>query len=260
MRIELQDKNGTCLCSAKGETSVHLRAERTYEPGDRILVEAEPGSFLTIKLEEAVAAAHVYAKEDRFVFPIPFGEEREPYAKGTWEGTYHLYTVTLQENMGEGTRNLSTNPLDVRGATGFYPHCTASVETRGESIFAARNTIDGYEETDCHGEWPFTSWGDNEDPNAEIQIDFGRPVRVDQVVIRLRSDFPHDNYWKEACLTLEDGSQYPVELKKTGLPQSFDLGGTVSSWVKLGRLIKDETLESPFPALTFWKVMGRENN
>ncbi len=47
-------------------------------------------------------------------------------------------------------------------------------------FFAARNAIDGIFANEYHGEYPWTSWGINQDPKAELHLDFGRPVIIER--------------------------------------------------------------------------------
>lgn len=256
IKISLYNKDCHLLFSEEGER-IHTCLRHPYAEGDYLVLMAPAQSFLSVKIDPAVEKTVVYVKEDSLIYRIPFGEASMSYAPGAFQGEYHIYDLELVEKP-EGVWDLSTNPLDIRGETGFYPHCTATVETRDESVFAARNTIDGFCETNCHGIWPFTSWGDNEDPNAEITIHFGRKVQADTVEIFLRSDFPHDNYWRNAQLLFSDGSTKEIKLEKTGHGQKFALEGVVTEFVTLRKLIKCEELSSPFPALTYWRVMGRE--
>lgn len=257
VKLSLYNKNAHLIFSEEGEGGLHICLNHVYEEGDYLVFVVQKGEFVRIKLDPAIEETVLYARDDCMIYPIPFGEAAGVYPPGAFEGRYHIYDIALTDASKE-IHDISTNPLDVRGIAGFYPHCTANVETRGESIFAARNTIDGYHETGCHGIWPFTSWGDNEDNEAEIRIDFGREVLADQLNIFLRADFPHDNYWKQITLSFSDGSYREVTLCKTGECQRIDLGGIQTSFVKMGQLIKDETLSSPFPALTYWQVLGRE--
>jgi len=259
IQLALYDEAGNCIVRSKQDAKVHMRIQRKYLPGDRILIDTEKKQFISVKLDASIETAMLYTGGGRFEFVIPFGEERMPYPYGAFEGEYHILEVNrIDPSESKESRDLSTNPLDIRSDMEIYPHCTASVETRGESIFAARNTIDGMKETDGHGIWPFTSWGDNEDPAAEIRIDFGRNVIVEKLVINLRSDFPHDNYWKNIDIVVGDEYKMTVQMGKTGEDQCFDIGGVIADYVKLCRLVKDDCDPSPFPALTHWRVLGRE--
>ena len=149
------------------------------------------------------------------------------------------------------------NVNDQHDVKGCYPHASANVETRGESVFAARNAIDGLRENHGHGKWPYTSWGINRDPNAEMRVEFGRTVEVDCLLIFLRADFPHDSYWKEGKVCFSDGSSEVLNFQKTDKGQAFRIKPRRIEWLTLGQLIKNED-ESPFPALTQIEVYGKD--
>lgn len=257
IQLKCCDKNRNTLLEMQGEDVLSITWERAYEPGDFLELSVGEETFVELQLDEAVEPAVIYVKKSPFVYWIPTGEELEAYAPEAFRGTVHRMFVRCVDRP-LGCRNLSENSLDVRGESNGYPHCTATVETRGESVFAARNTIDGLMETNMHGEWPYTSWGEGEDPNAWIQIEFGREVEIDEVRIYLRSDFPHDNYWQEVTLELENSADIPVKLEKTGDMQRVLLKPHRSSWIRMKNLKKDLNDPSPFPALTQWQVFGRE--
>ena len=124
-------------------------------------------------------------------------------------------------------------------------------------VFAAKNAIDGLVANSGHGEWPYTSWGINRDPNAAWRLDFGRPVVLDEAVVYLRADFPHDAWWREATLRFSDGSRLTLPLEKTGAGQPFPFAPRQAEWVVLDTLIKADD-PSPFPALTQLELWGRE--
>lgn len=253
--ITVYDADNTVVAGREGAESAVLHLERIFQPGDRVEITAQPGTFLNVFFQ-GVGMAQLYFKNDRFIFPIPFGEERLVYVPGTFD--VHSCEIFAQYTTNERVfRNLSVNPLDTRGETGVFPHCTATVETRGEAVFAARNTIDGNLEADGHGGWPFTSWGEGEDPGAEIKIEFGRPVEISEVWIYLRADFPHDNYWESAVLEADNGAQLSVKLKPVNRAQRFLWNPGKISWLKMKNMQKNEENPSPFPALTQWSVWGR---
>lgn len=88
------------------------------------------------------------------------------------------------------------------------------METRGESVFAARNAIDGVCENRSHGEWPYESWGINMQDDAEMTVEFGQEVVTDRIVLYTRADFPHDNWWTQVTLTFSDGTDIKWKLEK----------------------------------------------
>lgn len=258
VKIELLDQYGESRLCSEGINHSELVWYGSYEPGDRLIIEMETPGFMLIQIDTLIKPAFVYAENGTFSFEIPFGRAKEAYPQEAFTGPIHQITAECAEKTLV-RRNLSENSLDVREETGVYPHCTASVETRGESVFAARNTIDGLIITPGHGFWPYTSWGEGEDSDAEIVIWFGRKVQAEEVQVFIRSDFPHDNYWKEALLCFSDGSEQVIHLEKNGNCQSFLLEEPkVVEWVKMKKFKKDENDPSPFPALTQWKVYGRD--
>ena len=139
--------------------------------------------------------------------------------------------------------------MDQHGDLGCYPHAFANVETRGESVFAARNAIDGVLANKSHGPWPFESWGINMQDDAEITLDFGRPVDFDQIVLYTRADFPHDNWWVKATLVFSDGTQEVVDMVKSAEPHRFSIEKKQITWIKLSKQIKADD-QTPNPALS----------
>ncbi len=258
MTLKILSKDGSVRYEAQGDGHCELVWYGSYEPGDRITLSSEAGTFARIQADTLIQPALVYLQDGQFIFDIPFGSAKEPYPQEAFTGPIHQLTAEAMDTPA-GRRILSENPLDVRGGSRVFPHCTASIETRGESVFAARNTIDGLLIAPGHGFWPYTSWGEGEDAGAHIDIFFGRRVLAEEIQFFLRADFPHDNYWQEALLTFSDGSTYPVRLQKTGLCQSIVLPEPLETeWVRLSDLKKDISDPSPFPALTQWRVIGRE--
>ena len=258
LTIKIRSADGTLRHQAQGDGHCELVWYGSYEPGDHILVSSEAKNFARIQVDTLIQPAFVYLEDGNFDFEVPFGNAKEPYPQEAFTGPIHQLTVEAMDGPA-GRYILSENPLDIRGESHVFPHCTASIETRGESVFAARNTIDGLLIAPGHGFWPYTSWGEGEDAGAHIDIFFGRKVLADEVQIFLRADFPHDNYWQEALLTFSDGSTLPVTLQKTGLCQSIVLPKPLETeWVRLSNLKKDSSDPSPFPALTQWRVIGRE--
>ena len=152
-------------------------------------------------------------------------------------------------------RNLAKNSMDQHGDPGCYPHASANVETRGEAVFAARNAIDGVLANESHGYWPYESWGINQQDDAELTLEFGRPVDFDEIVLYTRADFPHDNWWEQVTFTFSDGSEETVSLEKSVKPHIIPMKKSGITWLKFGKLIKADD-PSPFPALTQIEVYG----
>lgn len=259
LSIRITDAEGNILAERTSADFVNLVYSGEYHPGDKIVLAAKPRSFLVIHLDDGMNPSFVYMKEPEYTLPIPFAEKRLSYNPKAFSGKIHLLTAhTAAEAEISSEKNLAQNEYDSHGNTSCFPHASANVETRDESVFAARNAIDGNTENHSHGNWPYESWGINRDPNAAIKIDFGRTVSIRRIVLFTRADFPHDNWWTRATLTFSDGTSEPVSMAKTDRPHSFDMAKDRITWVKMGSLVKDESDPSPFPALTQIQVFGTE--
>ena len=258
IRISVIKPDGSIFACADGETQVSLPVERVYEEGDRIAFSfTEKHAWYVLSPDDALGESQVYAVGD-LTYTIPFGEKKRSCSPKIFSGDRHLITARKADEWEiSAYRNLALNPMDQHENTGCFPHASANVETRGESVFAARNAIDGFTANHSHGEWPYSSWGINRDPGAALKLDFGREVLTDMVELTLRADFPHDAWWEQATIRFSDGSELVAELKKTDQGQRFSFPEKKISWLVLEKLIKADD-PSPFPALTQIKVFGRD--
>ncbi len=255
--IQIKDNKGQVKFQARGQQECWIHANAEYEEGDRICL-GYPGEpcFLWFQADDAMPETLLYVK-GAYELPVPFGEDRKGYSPKSFSGSCHyLHARVASEEEIYAYRNLALNPLDSHLNETCYPHASANVETRNEAVFAARNAIDGVLANSFHGEWPHNSWGINRDPNAELYLDFGREVEVDRLVIYLRADFPHDNWWKEATVEFSDGSSLLLHFVKTGEAQETRFPAKRIKSLTFKNLIKAEE-ESPFPALTQIQVYGR---
>lgn len=259
LTIQILDAQGVILDSRNEDSRVSLVYPKPYQPGDTIeLRSIETPAYLVIQLEDSMAPAFVYLSEGALRFAIPHGEKRVSYSPKSFTGDLHVITARVaQQEEIQAYKNLAFNPYDQHSNSSCYPHATANAETRGESVFAARNAINGNTANDSHGEWPYESWGINGREDAEITIHFGRNVIIDKVILTLRADFPHDNYWEQVTLKFPDGSSHVASLVKTHQPQVIPLTPRTVDSIALGELIKSDD-PSPFPALTQFEVYGRE--
>lgn len=257
LALKVLDGNGKTICVSRGEDYVSLVCTAQYREGDRIVLEAsEKNIYIWLQVDDALGASLCYVT-DNVSYEIPFGEKRVCYSpKAFWGNRHYLTARCAREDEIKSYRNLAFNVCDQHGDTHCYPHAYANVETRGESVFAARNAIDGVCENRSHGEWPYESWGINMRDDAEMTVDFGRPVAADRVVLYTRSDFPHDNWWRQVTLTFSDGSSVEWKLEKSSEPHEIVFPEKRITWIKLVKLIEADD-PSPFPALSQIEVYGK---
>ena len=251
-------RQGKTMDEAKGADEVFLVHHGVYQEGTDITLECDEEGFLVISLDATMGASLVYTKGGKGTMHVPFGEKKICFDPNSFSGDIHLISVRQAHVWEiEGTRNLSLNPFDCHENTTFFPHAHANVETRGEASFEARNAIDGLFANSGHGKWPYSSWGINRNPKAALTIEFGRKVHITEVILTLRADYPHDAWWTEAKVTMDDGKDHILSLKKLTVGQHFNLEPTITTKLVLHDLIKADD-PSPFPALTQIEVIGSE--
>lgn len=259
IKLKIINRQGNELYISPAEKKIDAVYNFEYNDGDWMVVDCDKkGGFYKIQLEDTMFESIVYIPGNCFIYHIPEKEQRKNYSPKSFYGDCHL--IRIEEASHDEIyqrRNLAFNPYDQHENDSFFPHSSANVETRNECVFASRNAIDGYFYNESHGSFPFQSWGINKNPNAEFHIDFGREVLLDEIIITLRADFPHDNYWKSAVLSFSDGSNLNIQLKKTSERQSIQFEPKKVRTVILKNLIKGENL-SEFPALTQFEAWGYE--
>ena len=257
--IQVRNKSGAILLQKTDNENAFLVYDGEYSEGDTITIAVdEYPTYTVIALDDTMSECLVFLT-GTFSFEIPFGDAKKSYNPKSFSLSRHYITArAATESEIVAYRNLAFNPYDNHDNQNVFPHSFANVETRGEAVFAARNAIDGLFANDMHGEWPYTSWGINRDPNAEFHLSFGRTVKINRIVITLRADFPHDACWQSGLVSFSDGSKMQLNFKETGKRQQFDFAEKSVTSLKLSHLIKYDD-HSPFPALTQIEVFGNES-
>lgn len=255
IKIKNQEKE---LFSQSAENELFVSYEGEYNPGDAIHIScSEKNVFVKIRLDDSMEEVFAFLK-DEYILEIPFDEKKASHNPKAFTGKRHyIYIREAFKDEISQRKNLALNPYDYHQNKTLFPRTWANVETRGEAVFASRNAIDGYLANTFHGEWPFSSWGINRNPDAEFHLEFGRKIKTDCIAIYLRADFPHDAWWTEGTIEFSDGTNLNLSFKKTGEAQYFNFPEKEIESLKLYKLIKAED-PSPFPALTQIKVFGTE--
>lgn len=255
MKIEIINNNEV-KAKAEGENDIYLYYEKTYEEGDQIRLSLEKG-FYKVYLDATLGHQIAYSNGEDYILSVPFGQKHDCYNDAAFKGERNYLAVRKAYPWEIGYRNLALNVYDSHENTSLFPHSKANIETRGESVFASRNAIDGIVASNNHGFWPFISWGINRDPKAELYLDFGRNVNIDRIIFYTRADFPHDAWWTKASITFDTGETMDFELKKFDGPQEFTFAKRCIRSLTLHDLIKADD-PSPFPALVQLEVYGEE--
>lgn len=266
----LRSKRAGILLSACAPGRVSAVYNSEYQPGDLITIEVmEPGVYCFVQFEDTMPETFVYVAQRRIVFPVPFGEKTAPipYSPKSFSGSCHIVRARLASPKEIAVRrNLAFNPYDHEfygqgpmgngKDTGFYPHATSNVKAVSPG-FAPRTAIDGIFENNAHMLWPYQAWSNNQDLSAELTVDFGRPVTVDELRLTLRADFPHDSWWTDAEAFFSDGSSEHLKLEKSGAVQAFPIRPRTVTSVTLRSLKKHEDT-ALYTALTQIEAWGRE--
>jgi len=250
-------RNGETIASCKDEKETYLVFKEEYKDGDEIVFSPQKPGFYTIEFDHVLGRSTLWSNGNDYHLHIPFDKKHDCYHPYAFKGDIHFLWARKAYNWETGYRNLALNPYDSHENTSLFAHASANVETRGESVFAARNAIDGIVASNWHGLWPWSSWGINRDPNASLTLDFGRSVLIDRIIFYERADFPHDAWWEQATINFSDGTKMDFHLEKKDGPQEF-----VFDQKKINSLILDSLIKaddpSPFPALIQLEVYGKE--
>lgn len=241
-----------------GIDSAYLEFHHHYKLDDyfKVIVKDVP-RYLMVQLDVSMKPAMIYVTDNEWKYRIPFKLQREwPYPETAFQTRNNYITVRYATNDEiDSYRNLLENSHDQHEANSGYPHAVANAETRGEYVFYCKNAIDGIIANEGHGNFPFQSWGINQQNNAEMKIDFGRVVEINKLGIILRADYPHDSHWTSVSIEFSDGSIQSYQLKKIKDKQIFEIDNKKVTWIKLFNLIKDKD-SSTFPALTQIEAYG----
>ena len=252
------ENGGTVLLEKKGSSELYAVYKDEYREGDTIRLEFGEEGLYWVSVDAALFPALLWCR-GTYTLPVPFNEKKQPYAPSAFTGNIHLLMVRkARDEERKNCRNLALNPADHHGNNALYPHTYANVETRGESVFASRNAVDGLIAADNHGGYPWSSWGINRNPDAEMTVDFGRPVDIDSLVFYNRADFPHDAWWTEGRVSFSDGSSITLPFIKKDGAQEFSVEKKGITSLTISHLIKADD-PSPFPALVQIEAWGRES-
>lgn len=248
------ERDGRVLAAAQGENEAALLYRGAYEPGDAIVF-ASSTQHVCVQVDQAVAPARVYLPQGRFVYRPPLeGDGLAVYPPQAFRGEMHLLSIVPQAD--DAYRNLAPTPRISAACHGLSARDGQRGDAQRECVCRAQ--CDRRQHIACgHGEWPFGSWGIGARTDAELTLDFGREVEIDAMILYLRADFPHDAYWVQGTVTLDDGFEKTFPLEGRDGPQRIELGEHRVRSLRLHSLVKCD-MPSAFPALRQIEVYGHD--
>lgn len=241
------------------EMAVLAIKDYSYLAGDKIVVTTDVApSYLVVSLDETLPPTLIYLTDKSWTYTIPVEAATKKASVETEFSSkrHHLMVRKAYDFEITSYQNLTCNPHDQKDATSAYPHATANVETRDDVVFFAKNAINGKYANASHGSYPFTSWGINQQADAQLTIEFGRLVEIDCLQLLFRSDYPHDSYWTEVSVVFSDGEEKLFATTNSTRFQKFTFTPKPTTSITLKKLIKAEDA-SPFPALTQLEAFGK---
>ncbi len=217
--LNICGKNGDVKATYKGE-NLDIVYEGEYEQGDYAEVKCSC-NFLQVSFDKSQAASIVYLPDKKFVYEFPYGNQLAAYDSESWTADSHR--IVVKEVDGYETRNIALNSIDKPDGKNIYPHAWASIVTRNDPCFEAKNAIDGVCDNSDHGNYPYHSWAAGAREDMVYSIDFGAPVSIESLTFYLRADFPHDTYWKSLDVRFDDESTVTANFEKTAEGQTLTL-------------------------------------
>ncbi|TKG95746.1 hypothetical protein EYV94_05480 [Puteibacter caeruleilacunae] len=232
---------------ARGERV--LNYQRNYAKGDQITVHG--GLFSSITMDGLKEPVIVYVPSRKAIINI------DPKVEDFKGDRHNIKAQIASDEQLLAYRNLAYNPIDWQGnKITFYPHITASSECRGEFQFSARNAINGKTANTDHSGWNYSSWGPEKSNENWLKVDFGRLVKVDQLKLYIRADFPHDGYWQKAIIHFSDGSKEEIKITKDVEAQVFKFAAREITNLKV--TFSEAKPANSWCAITEMEVWGHE--
>lgn len=257
----------------------------TLQENDVIEIEAS-NCYISLTISGFSENVILYSPSGQFSFQIPNAAKSKMYPTDIFSHKLSIHARIAASEEIKATRNLALNPFDIlykdeklddnntdttsrqavtespsikNGSVGFYPHAYASRVTRNEPSFYPRNAIDGEEETEGHGDYPFQSWGYNQKEDASFTLYFGRKVHVSSLSLLLRRDKAnnHDTYWDSVKVTFDDKESMTFEMEDIDDYQTLNLDKETES-ITISDIKAHKNNSQMYAALTEMQVQGED--
>ena len=235
-----------------------------YKSGDTLTVKLPDGEkYLGLTMDTLMGEAIIYLPDGEYNFTVP--SDLLNYNR-TFKNTNNKTIIARVVDKEElnNRRNLAFNPYDIADSDS-YPHATANSNYGNLSQFVVRNAIDGITANDAHGAYPNHSWGPDKGSGHWMNVDFGREVSIDEVVITIRASFPHDTYFNSGRLEFYDKDNeltdsVDIVIEKTSEPQTFTFEAINAYSVKLTNLSAVDIEGDDWAAISEFEVYGKDTN
>jgi len=264
VKIEFMDSSKNVIGTAEGKGYALLNVEGAYETRQSVKVTLPDGQkYVAIGLNSRMGENIVYCENGVFEYTFPANMAAiYPTTLNTKTDIVYINNVISAriptEDELTAQRNLAENVYDLKNSKNQYPHAsTNSVADNNAAQYESRCAIDGFTANLSHGTWPVQSWGPDKATMSQnhITVDFGRNVKLDQLEIIIRCDFPHDTWFTGAEVTLSDGTKKHIDMYKTEDAMVFDMGGVTTSSIKLNGFT---TAGSEWAAITEIRAIGSD--
>ena len=218
IKIELKNKDNQIITGridhekpeapfvAEGDTLAVLAIKQyLYQVGDKIVVTYTGATpYLMVQLDETLAPSLIYLKEKVWEYQIPLEESaRKAFVDTAFHSARHQIMVRQAHTFEKDNyQNLSMNTHDQKEYSGAYPHAYANVETRDDAVSLRKMRLILSLVTFLMARIHLLL-GELTKKEAQLTIDFGRPVETDWIRLLFRADYPHDSYWEEVTLAFQ---------------------------------------------------------
>ncbi len=218
--------------TATGEGSAELTVSKAYSTSKTIKITIpETQHYLAVTIaKDVLEESIVYLKNSVLTYKIPDFTRSYPTEMRQKGCIISARIPTVSELTA--THNIALNTCDLTTAKNTYPHAVTSNTNSADAEWMARNIIDGFVQNNGHGTYPLQSWGPNDNVTKKdyIKIDFGHDVSVEQLVLYIRADFPHDGYWDSCTIQFSDGTTQDITMTNSPRAQKITIdGGKVTS-------------------------------
>lgn len=264
VKIEFMNASGKVIGSAEGTGYAILNVEGSYSAKQSVKITLPEGQkYIAVGLNSKLGEQIVYCPNGVFEYKFPsnMGSIFPTALNDKTDVVYINNVISARiptDDELTAQRNLAENVYDLKDSADQFPHAeTNSVADNNAVQYESRCAIDGFTANQAHGTWPVQSWGPDKatmDKNY-ITVDFGREVKLDALEIIIRCDFPHDTWFTGAEVTLSDGTTRHIDMYKTEDAMVFDMGGAVTSSIKLSGFT---TAEDNWAAITEIRAIGSD--